>query len=231
MSLVIGVAASLLVLAGIVLAFLKADAASIARSLRLAGPVLLAIAGFGLIALGRAALGGMLLSGAAGWYTLGRARPSVSKSPGQRSTVRTAALEMELDHDTGALEGMVLAGTYEQKMLSALSLKQLLELYRELSSDSESRQLLETYLDSRFPAWRDDVKPNGRDRHGVSPGSGPMTKEEAYKVLGLEAGATTADIRKAHRRLMQRLHPDLGGTSFLAARINEAKDVLLSNHG
>ena len=58
-----------------------------------------------------------------------------------------------------------------------------------------------------------------------------MTKEEAYKVLGLEAGATATDIRQAHRRLMQRLHPDLGGSSFLAARINEAKDVLLSNHG
>jgi DnaJ-domain-containing protein 1 len=138
---------------------------------------------------------------------------------------------MELDHDTGGLEGMVLAGRHEQKMLSTMTLRQLRELYKELSGDSESRQLLETYLDGRFPAWRDNVKANGGDGHGVAPGSGPMTKEEAYKVLGLEAGATTADIRKAHRRLMQRLHPDLGGTSFLAARINEAKDVLLSNHG
>ena len=115
-------------------------------------------------------------------------------------------------------------------MLGTMSLAELQQLYRELPGDPESRQLLETYLDGRFPAWRDNVKPDGGDRHGVAPGSGPMTKEEAYKVLGLEAGATTADIRKAHRRLMQRLHPDLGGTSFLAARINEAKDVLLSNH-
>ena len=95
---------------------------------------------------------------------------------------------------------------------------------------SESRQLLETYLDGRFPVWREDTKANGGDGKGVAPGSGAMTKEEAYKILGLETGATAADIRKAHRRLMQRLHPDLGGTSFLAARINEAKDVLLSNH-
>ncbi|MHA7885197.1 DnaJ domain-containing protein, partial [Nitratireductor rhodophyticola] len=65
---------------------------------------------------------------------------------------------------------------------------------------------------------------------GVAPGTGPMTEEEAYEVLGLERGATVAQIREAHRRLMQRLHPDMGGTSSLAARINEARDVLLSTH-
>ena len=149
---------------------------------------------------------------------------------GQRSTVRTAALEMELDHDTGRLEGIVLAGRHEQKTLSSLTLKQLKELYKELAGDSESRQLLETYLDGRFPVWRKDAEANGGEGLGVAPGAGAMTKEEAYKVLGLEAGAAAADVRKAHRRLMQRLHPDIGGTSFLAARINEAKDVLLSNH-
>ena len=137
---------------------------------------------------------------------------------------------MELDHDTGGLEGLVLAGRHEGKMLGAMALAELRQLYSELAGDSESRQLLETYLDGRFPVWREDAKADDGDRQGVAPGSGAMTKEEAYKVLGLEAGATAADVRKAHRRLMQRLHPDLGGTSFLAARINEAKDVLLSNH-
>ena len=231
MSVALGILAGLFVLTTLLLVFLRLDAASLAKGLRLAGPAVLAFAGFALLILGRAALGGLLLSAAAGLYGLSRGKSRISKPAGQRSTVRTAALEMELDHDTGGLEGMVLAGTYEQKLLSSLSLKQLLDVYAELASDSESRQLLETYLDGRFPAWREDVKANGRGRHGVAPGSGPMTKEEAYKVLGLEAGATTADIRKAHRRLMQRLHPDLGGSSFLAARINEAKDVLLSNHG
>ena len=190
-------------------------------------------ASFGLVLLatGRAGIGGMLLSGALAWYGAGRVNKNRMKTPGQRSTVRTAALEMELDHDTGRLEGLVLAGRHELKMLSAMSLAQLKELYGELAGDSESRRLLETYLDGRFPVWREDMKTNDGDRHGVAPGSGAMTKEEAYKILGLETGATTTDIRKAHRRLMQRLHPDLGGTSFLAARINEAKDVLLSNHG
>jgi hypothetical protein len=231
MSATIGILAVLLVTVGLVVAFMRVDARRLAGALRLAGPMMLGLAGFVLLALGRAGIGGMLLSLAAGWYSLGRARGRRAKPTGQRSTVRTAALEMELDHDSGALEGFVLAGSFEQKLLSGLSQKQLLDLHEELSGDFESRQLLETYLDGRFPAWRDDVKADGGDRHGVAPGSGPMTKEEAYKVLGLEADATTADIRKAHRRLMQRLHPDLGGSSFLAARINEAKDILLSNHG
>jgi DnaJ domain len=221
----------LLVAVGLVAAFLRVDASRLAGGLRLAGPLVLAIVGVVITITGRAGVGGLLLSGAAAWYGLGRAKGRVSTPRGQRSTVRTAALEMELDHDTGGLEGIVLAGRHEQKTLSSLTLKQLKELYKELAGDSESRQLLETYLDGRFPVWRSDAEADAGDGHGVAPGSGPMTKEEAYKVLGLEAGATTADIRKAHRRLMQRLHPDLGGTSFLAARINEAKDVLLSNHG
>ncbi|HEY6629846.1 MAG TPA: DnaJ domain-containing protein [Rhizobiaceae bacterium] len=231
MSVALGMLAVLLAAVGLVAAFLRMDASRLAGTLRLAGPAVLALVGVLVTVTGRAAVGGLLLSGAVAWYTLGRAKGRVAKPKGQRSTVRTAALEMELDHDTGGLEGIVLAGRHEQKMLSTMTLKQLRELYKELAGDSESRQLLETYLDGRFPAWRENVKPDSGDRHGVAPGSGPMTKEEAYKVLGLEAGATTADIRKAHRRLMQRLHPDLGGTSFLAARINEAKDVLLSNHG
>jgi DnaJ-domain-containing protein 1 len=116
-------------------------------------------------------------------------------------------------------------------MLGAMGTADLKQLHADLRADPESRQLLETYLDGRFPVWREDAQPDRDDGQRVAPSSGAMTKEEAYKVLGLEAGATSADIRKAHRRLMQRLHPDLGGTSFLAARINEAKDVLLSNHG
>jgi len=212
-------------------AFLRLDATRLASAVRLAGPVVLGFAGLALLFAGRAALGGMLVSAAAAWYGAGRARQAARKTPGKRSTVRTAALEMELDHDSGSLDGLVLAGRHEQRLLGTMSLAELMEFHAELGPDAESRQLLETYLDSRFPVWRQDTQPNDGYGQRVAPGSSAMSKEEAYKVLGLESGATAADVRQAHRRLMQRLHPDLGGSSFLAARINEAKDVLLSNHG
>jgi hypothetical protein len=231
MSAIIAFVALLLVLLGVATVFLRADPARLASGMRTLGPVLLALIGVAVLLVGREGIGGLILSTALAWYgSMRMKRPTAKLEPGKHSTVRTAALEMELDHDTGNLEGLVLAGRHEGKMLGTMSLAELQQLYRELPGDPESRQLLETYLDGRFPIWRKDAEANGGDGLGVSPGSGAMTKEEAYKILGLEAGAAAADVRKAHRRLMQRLHPDIGGTSFLAARINEAKDVLLSNH-
>ncbi len=211
-------------------AFVRADAATVARTLGLLGPALLALVSVGLLAVGRVGLAGAVFSGAAAWYLSGRQRRAAQPSPGKRSTVRTAALEMELDHDSGVLAGMVLAGHFEGRELASLSREDLVSLHAELSGETDSLQLLEAYLDGRFPGWRDgmDAHVGGGERR--APGSGAMTEQEAYQILGLEAGASTADIRKAHRRLMQRVHPDLGGSSFLAARINEAKDVLLNGH-
>ncbi|MEO3385933.1 DnaJ domain-containing protein [Mesorhizobium sp. CAU 1741] len=222
--------ALVLVLALLLGAFLRLDAARMAGGLRLAGPIVIGVVGAGLLLVGRAGLGGMLISAALAWHLSARRRRSARPSPGRRSSVRTAALEMELDHDTGSLEGIVLAGRFEGRELSTLELAELRDLIGELSADQESVQLLETYLDGRFPAWREDREANAGRGQAGAPASGPMTKKEAYEILGLEAGAGAPEIRKAHRRLMQRLHPDLGGTSFLAARINEAKDVLLSDH-
>jgi hypothetical protein len=222
--------AALLGVAALAYAFMRVSPGRLADAIRLAGPIVLVLAGAVLLLLGRAGAGGMLISAGLGWYGIARRRRGQKPTPGRRSSVRTAAIEMELDHESGSLEGMVLAGTFEGRLLGSLGTSELLTLYGELSGDSESRQLLEAYLDGRHPAWREDLEADVRRGQRVAPGSGPMAKEEAYKVLGLESGATAADIRKAHRSLMQRLHPDVGGSSFLAARINEAKDVLLSDH-
>jgi len=231
MGVIIVLAAFLVVLFGAATIFVRADATRMAGNLRTLGPGLLGLIGAVMLVVGRSSIGGLLMVAAAGWYAWMRTgRPLRQPMATRRPTVRTAALEMELDHDSGRLEGLVLAGRHEGKMLGSMGTADLKQLHAELRADPESRQILETYLDGRFPVWRKDTQPDGGEGLGVAPGSGAMTKEEAYKILGLEAGAAAADIRKAHRRLMQRLHADVGGTSVLAARINEAKDVLLSNH-
>jgi len=215
----------------LLITFLLSSPASLASAIRMLGPVLLGLAGFAVVGIGKAGAGSFMVAAALGWFAathLARRKPKPTAAG--RSMVRTAALEMELDHETGALEGLVLAGHSEGRTLGKMNEAELVALYRELGGDFESRQLLEAYLDSRFPVWRQNAKADNGNGLGGAPGSGAMTKEEAYKVLGLETGAAAADVRKAHRRLMQRLHPDLGGSSFLAARINEAKDVLLSDH-
>lgn len=222
-----GVFAAVLSAGLVLLAFVRTDAAKLAGLVRSVGP--LAVMGFGLafLAAGAAAPGGILFAVGFGSAAMLRRRAPEAR---RRATIRTAALEMDFDHRSGALGGHVLAGTFEGKALARLHWPQLRRLYGELAIDPESRQLLEAYLDGRFPAWRKNTQPHVDRGHRVPPRPGPMTKQEAYEVLGLEAGAAPADVRKAHRRLLQRLHPDLGRPSVLAVRIDKAKDVLLSDH-
>src|SRR6185312_2086502 len=96
--------------------------------------------------------------------------------------------------------------------------------------DAESVALLESYLDRRFPAWRENAERNtaGGQRRAAS--SGKMTDEEAYQILGLQPGSSRDEIGRAHRSLMKKLHPDQGGSTYLAARVNAAKDTLLRTH-
>jgi DnaJ domain len=151
------------------------------------------------------------------------------KSSGQVSRVRSAFFEMELDHDTGAMRGRVLAGRHEGMNLDALDLATLIGFLTEI--DEESCALLMAYLDRRDPRWREHAQGDaaaGAGRAGWS--SAKMTEEEAYQILGLKSGANADEIGRAHRSLMKKLHPDQGGSTYLAARINEAKDVLLRRH-
>lgn len=148
-------------------------------------------------------------------------------SPGRTSDVETAYLRMVLDHDTGTMSGTVLRGDHAGRDLSDLNLQQLIELAIECEEeDPQSAQLLETFLDRvHGPEWRDAAQAGsggGRSRSG-----GAMTIEEAREILGVESGASAEEIRAAHHRQMLKNHPDRGGSSYLAAKINEAKDLLL----
>jgi DnaJ domain len=151
------------------------------------------------------------------------------KRPGQVSRVRSAFVEMELDHDTGAMRGRILVGRYEGVTLDALDVKTLTGVLGDV--DEESRALLMAYLDRRQPRWREDVQADTAAGQGsASWRSGKMTDEEAYQILGVHPGASAQEIGRAHRTLMKKLHPDQGGSTYLAARVNEAKDVLLRRH-
>jgi hypothetical protein len=92
-----------------------------------------------------------------------------------------------------------------------------------------ARRSFMAYFDRGQAGRREDPQRDTAARHdrGVGAGSGEMTKEEAYQVLGLKPGAGADDITRAHRTFMKKLHPDQGGSTYLAARVNQAKDVLL----
>jgi hypothetical protein len=165
-----------------------------------------------------------------GWLPFGPAGfgQRTSKTPRQVSRVRSAFLEMELDHDTGAMQGRILAGPHEGVPLEALDVPTLVSFLAAI--DEESRALLAAYLDRRDPTWREHAEGDATAGQGSPSRSGKMTQEEAYQILGVQAGASAAEIGRAHRTLMKKLHPDQGGSTYLAARVNEAKDILLRRH-
>jgi DnaJ domain len=214
-------------------AFSKADPKQAARLVRyIGGAAALIAAGFLLLkgAIGIAIPVGALGLGLLGWVSLwpanlaGRTR----KSAGKVSRVRSAFLEMELDHDSGAMRGFMLAGKFEGRSLDTIDAPTLIRLLPEI--DDDSRQLLMVYLDRRQPGWREDSQHDASAGRGDGSPSGKMTEQEAYQVLGLQPGATEEEIGRAHRSLMKKLHPDQGGSTYLAARVNQAKDVLLRRH-
>jgi DnaJ-like protein len=216
--------------------FLAANPSTLALAIRKASGVA-ALAGAGFLLLRGAlplaiplAVFGLALVGVKG-IGIGSPFGSARKSPGQASRVRTDRLEMELDHDSGHMDGKVLTGRFASRALSSLTDGEAFELLDELQTEgAQEAALIEAYLDWRLPGWRDQSEektakeeaPRGRAR------ASRMSLDEAYAVLGLAKGANEDDIRQAHRRLMMKMHPDQGGSTYLAARINEAKEVLLS---
>ena len=166
--------------------------------------------------------------GTSGFGGIGGLFGGGQRSPGQTSRVRSQFLDMTLDHDSGGLTGRIVAGPNAGHGLDEFDLPQLAAMMA--GFDAESVALLESYLDRRFPAWRQNAEGHAAGGQGRAASSGKMTDEEAYQILGLQPGAGRDDISRAHRALMKKLHPDQGGSTYLAARVNEAKDTLLRTH-
>lgn len=218
--------------------FMSVSASTLAFLIRRVIPILLIGGGGLLMALKQTGIGSLMLFAGLALFRRMRGVGTIGAPGGfggsgggqQRSSVRSAALEMQLDHETGAMNGFVLVGLHEGKELDLMERDELFELRSEIADDGESLALLDAYLDRRLAGWREDAHADADPGQGSPPSSGPMGKKEAYEVLGLSAGASVEEIRKAHRRLMKTAHPDSGGSTFLAAKINEAKDVLLGSH-
>jgi hypothetical protein len=219
--------------------FARLDAAAAARIVRHGGGVIGMIGALLLLLRGRvslaAALAGMVAS-FAGWRAPGAGSSPFRDAgrgarPGRASSARSAMIEMRLDLDTGAIAGSVLGGSYAGRTLETLSRPELINLRQELERDDpEGVNLLEAYLDRRFAGWREADQGESQGR-GKGRAGGAMSRREALEVLGLAEGAGAAEIIRAHRTLMKKFHPDHGGSTALAARVNQAKDVLMQRQG
>lgn len=158
---------------------------------------------------------------------------------GRTSRVETRFLRMTLDHDSGDLDGEIIGGPWTGRNLSDLSVRDLVDLlvqWRE--EDQQSAQVLEAYLDRCHPPWREgasdaggygagSAEGEGRSRGSSGGAEGEMTREQAYQVLGLSSGASDSEIKDAYHRLIAVLHPDKGGSNYLAAKVNQARQILL----
>jgi hypothetical protein len=228
----------LLGLVALVLGLMAAQAVTlsqpgvIARQLRSAA----GLAAFlvGMVSLFRGAvLFGSILGGIGLWALLGHrvVWPGWSQAPSTyrpTSRIVTEHLDLELEHDSGAIQGSVLKGAFAGRELETLRPVELAHLWSDCQFiDPQSAQVLEAYLDRVHPTWREDMARADAGSHATGSADTAMSPAQALEILGLRAGATEAEIRHAHRELMLKLHPDRGGSHTLAAKVNEAKDVLL----
>jgi len=228
MALIFGILVLVLVLWGLN-GFAKADPKVLAKVLRPAGGIIMVTTAAYLLFRGQFEVGiplGLMGLGMLGWGPLASTGwlQRTQKTPGQTSKVRTRFIEMELDHDSADMRGTVIAGRHAGASLDSLDLSKLLGLLAEV--DDDSRALLTAYLDRREPGWREHAQGDTAAGQGGAR-DGKMTEEQAYQVLGLPLGASADAVAQAHRTLMKKLHPDQGGSTYLAAQINAAKDVLL----
>jgi DnaJ domain len=208
--------------------FVEADPAKLARGLR---QFLLAL-GFSIAA--AAVIMGLMservpvvLAGVGGlgamWLVAARWSRRVRQATKAASSIVTDYIDLRSDQWTGTVTGQVRRGRFQGRALADLSRPELLTLWRECrTTDEPGARLLETYLDRLAPGWRQESAEEGGTAVATA-----MTRADAYAVLGLEPGASDSDIEEAHRRLMRKLHPRQGGSSYLADQINQARKLLL----
>lgn len=225
--LVLGIIA-LVAWVSLVKAYANANPAVLARRMRMgAGAFVLGVAG--LLALRGAVAVAAPIAAFGSWLIWGQTPLPWQTGSGQSqaaSRVVTDHLDVELDHGSGEIRGRVLKGMFAGRAISSLKPVELALLWQDCRFvDPQSAQVLEAWLDRTHPTWREDLARGEREM-----GSGPdgrMSAAEAFEILGLKPGASEEEIRKAHRDLIVKLHPDRGGSTYLAAKINEAKDVAL----
>ncbi len=227
----------------LIIALLLAGAYFILRSLYRQSPQLMyrwlgIIAGAGLIAL--------VITGRAHWLAavagailpfLGKAMLVLRWLPflpllrrvlgGNTMRLKTAWLKVTMDRATGALDGAVLQGEFKGRQLGQLSIPELQQLLQACSSDPQSVSLLRAYLQRCRSDWQESSSTGSRASDDDGFASGTMSVDTAARILGIPPHASNDDIRDAHRRLMQKLHPDRGGNDYLTQKINQARDTLL----
>ncbi len=161
--------------------------------------------------------------------TQGQAR---QRSSGQQSEICTRWLKMTLDHDSGAMQGEIIGGSYRGRTLQQLSIPELADFYQQCrAQDTEAVRLLDAWIQRHHPdEWQQwQQQQQNRQRSGGADNSDELSLEDAWEILGLQPGASREEILKAHKRMMVRVHPDKGGSNYLASKINRARDLLLEN--
>lgn len=215
--------------------FATANTSSVLRLVSIAVPALAIFIGLLLIITGRIVWAWIALMALLPWVARLRSFSNLAKamrgrSPGQVSEVRTRFVNMTLALDTGEMDGEVQEAPYAGQRLSQMKLSEIINLHRLATlSDPQSASVLEAYLDRMHgEEWREDAEAFASDSGAQT---GHMTTNEARIILGVKPTANEKEIKKAHRHLMQKYHPDKGGSDYLAARINEAKNILLNGSG
>lgn len=210
-------------------ALAQADPKAILKGLRISGAIILGLLAAFFTFTGRFQFAPPLAVAA---LFLMRNKPlfrGSSPSSGQQSDVKTDWFHATLDHDSGEMDALILQGDYEGRQLSDLSLHQLQDLQNRIFDDEKSASILFTFIERQYPDHKNDTGGDYYRDTSTENKSNGMSIEEALEILELEAGANHEQIKAAHKRLMKKFHPDHDGSAYMAAKINQAKDILINN--